>query len=87
MSEFTPIVAAAARPPKKALRHEVYAYDPYSFSHVVDSGTRAPVIIPAVGPHAAGAPPPHDTRTVIEVVITGTTARAEYGSNFGTPPA
>jgi hypothetical protein len=88
MAEFTPVVPAAAKPPSKPVQRVIYAYDPYNFSHVTTtSGTNIQVIVPATGPHAAGAPPPRDTRTVVEIISLGTTARVEYGNNFGTPGA
>ena len=88
MATPSPWQVALPRRPQHVKKIDVYAYDPYNFSHLTTtSGTNPVIRIPAVGPNAAGAVYPTSARTIVDVIVKvwGTHA-PDYGNNSGVPP-
>ena len=80
----TPTPWQSARPTQPKVRQqEVYARDLYAFSgNSVSQGTNPVVVLPMMGPHAAGATPPTKFPTVVAVTVTITgSVGPEYGVN------
>lgn len=76
----------AGRKYPESTKVRIYARDPYNFSHrSFTSGTNPELVLPPMGPHAAGALAPTLFPTVIgETVVTSTKNTAqEYGDNRG----
>lgn len=85
----TPTPWQAARPAQpKVRKQEVFARDLYNFSaSSVSQGTNNPVVVlPTMGPHAAGAVYPTKYPEVVAVVVTITgSVGPEYGVNIHQP--
>ena len=83
MAEPTPW--QLSQPKQPTVRHiEHFVRDPYNFSYPSTSqGTNPVVVIPADGPHAAGAIPPSKFPEIasVEVIVTGSAAPT-YGVNW-----
>ena len=87
MAEPTPW--QLARPTQPAARKvEIFARDLYNFTATsVSQGTNNPVVVlPCMGPAAAGAVPPtkYPEVVAVEVIITGSVG-PEYGANYHQP--